>query len=76
MPWTFTLNAGVTYLRQFGNAEFRAKLAVYNLFNSQDTTAVDQYLQNDISDATNPTFRQPLGFQSPRFAQLTVSLSF
>lgn len=76
MPWTFTLNAGVTYLRQFGNVEFRAKLAVYNLFNSQNTTAVDQSLQNDISDQTNPSFRQPLGFQSPRFAQLTLSLNF
>ena len=29
-----------------------------------------------ISGSTKPTFRQPTGFQSPRYAQWTVPLNF
>ena len=88
MPWTFTLNAGISYIRPFEGGEFRVKLAVYNLLNQKRTTAMDQDLQTDIGDVKdsngndtgigqlNPTFRQPLGFQSPRFTQLTMSINF
>lgn len=76
MPWTYNLNAGVSYIQPFDGGEFRVKLAIYNLLNEQRTTAVDQDLQTSISNATNSTFRQPLGFQSPRFAQLTMSVNF
>ncbi|MEO7073318.1 MAG: carboxypeptidase regulatory-like domain-containing protein [Rhodanobacter sp.] len=76
MPWTFNLNAGISYIQPFEGGEFRVKLAVYNLLNEQRTTAVDQDLQTSISNDTNSTFRQPLGFQSPRFTQLTMSVNF
>ncbi|KZC17761.1 TonB-dependent receptor [Rhodanobacter sp. FW510-R12] len=76
MPWTIALNAGISYIRPFDGGEFRVKLAVYNLFNSQRTTAVDQDLQTSISNATSDTFRQPLGFQSPRFTQLSMAVTF
>ncbi len=76
MPWTYNLNAGISYIQPFEGGEFRVKLAVYNLLNEQRTTAVDQDLQTSISNATNSTFRQPLGFQSPRFTQLTMSVNF
>lgn len=77
MPWTYNLGASVTYLRPMGETgQLRVKFAVYNLLNQQRTVAVDQDLQTSISNDTNPTFRQPLRFQAPRFAQLTVSLDF
>ncbi|MBT2143615.1 MULTISPECIES: carboxypeptidase regulatory-like domain-containing protein [unclassified Rhodanobacter] len=88
LPWTFTLNTGISYIRPFNGGEFRVKLAVYNLLNQKRTTRVDQDLQTDIGDVIddqgndtgvgqlNPTFRQPLGFQSPRFTQLTMSINF
>ena len=76
MPWTFTLNAGLSYVQPFEGGEFRVKLAVYNLLNQKRTTAVDQDLQTSISNSTSDTFRQPLGFQSPRFTQLTMSVNF
>ena len=77
MPWTYNLGASVTYLRSLGDTgQLRVKFAVYNLLNQQRTVAVDQDLQTSIGDGTNPTFRQPLRFQAPRFAQLTVSLDF
>jgi hypothetical protein len=76
LPWTFTLNAGISYIQPFDGGEFRVKLAVYNLLNQKHTTAVDQDLQTSISNSTSDTFRQPLGFQSPRFTQLTMSVNF
>jgi len=77
MPWTYTLGASITYLRQLADiGQLRVKFAVYNLLNEQRTIQVDQDLQTTISNSTSPTFEQPLRFQSPRFAQLTVSVDF
>jgi len=77
MPWTYTLGASITYLRQLADiGQLRVKFAVYNLLNEQRTIQVDQDLQTTISNSTSSTFEQPLRFQSPRFAQLTVSVDF
>ncbi len=77
MPWTFTFDASVSYLMQLGEtSKLQVKLAVYNLFNQRKTIAVDQDLQTDISNETNVNFMQPIRFQSPRSAQLTVTASF
>lgn len=77
MPWTYTLGASITYLRQLADiGQLRVKFAVYNLLNEQRTIQVDQDLQTTISNNTSSTFEQPLRFQSPRFAQLTVSVDF
>jgi len=76
MPWTYTLDASISYLRPFEGGKLRVKLSVYNLLNQQRTVRVDQDLQTDISNSTSDTFRQPIGFQAPRFTQLTVSLDF
>ncbi|HET6431156.1 TonB-dependent receptor [Dyella sp.] len=83
LPWTYTLNAGIAYIRPFNGGNLRVKLAVYNLLNQQRTVQVDQDLQTGLGDndtgtgpAFNDTFRLPIGFQSPRFTQLTVALDF
>ncbi len=76
-PWIYNLGASIRYATNLGdNAKLAVKFAIYNLLNQQRTVRVDQDLQTDISNDTNATFRQPIGFQSPRFAQLTVSLDF
>lgn len=75
-PWTYDLGASISYLHDFNAADLRVKFAVYNLLDQQRTIEVDEDLQTDIEDAFNPTYRQPEGFQSPRFAQLTVTLTF
>ncbi|HEX7111806.1 MAG TPA: TonB-dependent receptor [Mizugakiibacter sp.] len=77
LPWTYTFDASISYILPLGEqAKLRAKLAVYNLFNQKRTVNVDQDLQTDISDTTNPSFLQGISFQAPRFTQLTVSLDF
>jgi len=77
MPWTYTFDASAAYIMNLGEAsKLQVKLSVYNLFNQQKTIAVDQDLQTDITTDTNPNFRQPIRFQSPRAAQLTVTATF
>jgi hypothetical protein len=76
LPWTYTLDASLSYIRPFNGGNFKVKLAVYNLLNQQRTVQVDQDLQSAISNETDSTFRLPIGFQSPRFTQLTVSVDF
>ena len=83
LPWIYTLNAGISYILPFqGGGNLRVKLAVYNLLNQQRTVQVDQDLQTGIgvdengNAAMNPTFKLPIGFQSPRYTQLTVSVDF
>lgn len=81
MPWTYDLGASVTYLNSFGGTDLRVKFAVFNLLNQQREIRVDQELQTSVGmDGDQPQynefFGEGYGFQSPRFAQLTVSLTF
>jgi len=77
MPWATTFDASVAYLMGLGEkGHLQVKFSVYNLFNQQKTIAVDQDQQTDISNETNPNFLQPIRFQAPRSAQLTVTATF
>jgi hypothetical protein len=76
LPWTYTLDASISYLLPFDDGKMRVKLTAFNLLNQQRTVQVDQDLQTDISNATNATFLQPIGFQAPRYVQLTFSAEF
>ncbi len=75
-PWTFDLGASVSYQTEIGSdAKLRVNLAVFNLFNQERVTQVDEIRENDIGDL-NDTFLDPTGWQSPRYGQLTVSVDF
>jgi hypothetical protein len=75
-PWTYDVGMSLTYLARLGSADLKVKFAVYNVFNQQRTVDVDQYLQTDATTDLSPTFKRPIGFQAPRYGQLTVSLDF
>src|SRR5690606_15363334 len=75
MPWTVDIGASVTYQRSFGLADFQAKLAVYNLLNDQKPIWVYQELEPDVG-SRDSYFGQQRYLQSPRYAQLTLSLSY
>jgi hypothetical protein len=75
MPSTFELGASVTYLHPVGPGDLRVKFSVFNLLNQQRTVHVDQELEDAIGH-TNEGFGLGTGFQSPRYAQLTISLDF
>ncbi len=75
LPWTYDVGVNVTWMRSFGEADLRVKLAVYNLLNHERVTEVDDELETDIG-FINPEYRQGTSYQTPRYAQLTVSLNF
>ena len=75
MPWTIDFGASVAYERDFGAATFRAKLAVFNIFNRQEPVWVYQELESDIGER-DPFFGKERFLQGPRYGQLTLSLEF
>jgi hypothetical protein len=75
MPWTVDVGASVAYERSFGAATFRAKLAVFNVFNQQKPVWVYQELESSVGER-DEFFGQERFLQSPRYGQLTLSLDF
>ena len=75
MPWIIDLGTSLEYERSFGAANFRAKLAVYNLLNNQKATWVYQELEPGVGDR-DELFGHERFLQSPRYGQLTLSLEF
>lgn len=75
MPWTVDVGASVAYEKNFGRATFLAKLAVYNLLNDQKPVWVYQKLESSVGER-DPYFGQERFLQSPRYAQLILSLSY
>jgi outer membrane receptor for Fe3+-dicitrate len=73
-PWIFDVGANVTYRYKFDVADLQVKLSVYNLLNQQRVTEVDEYLFSVPNG--NPDWLLGTGYQSPRYAQLTVKLNF
>ncbi len=74
-PWSFDLGASVSYTQAIGDGSLRVDLSVFNLLNQERVTQVDEFRENDIGDR-NSTFLDPTGWQSPRYAQLTVTMGF
>jgi hypothetical protein len=65
----------LSYQRSFGPAALRVKLAVYNLLNQQRKIEVDDEFERDVG-FPNEAYRLGTGYQTPRYAQLTVSVDF
>ena len=75
MPWTFNFGASLAYERSVGAMTFRAKLAVFNLFNQQRPVWVYQELEPGVGDR-DEFFGRERFLQSPRYSQLTLALDF
>ena len=73
-PWTYDLGANVTYKHSFSAADLSVKLAAYNLLNSERVTEVDDFLGSTPNG--NEDYGIGTGYQSPRYALLTLKLDF
>jgi hypothetical protein len=74
-PWLFDLGANVTYRHAFSSANLSVKLQVNNLLNQQRVTEVDEFLGGVPIDPDS-TYLMGTGYQSPRYALLTLKLDF
>lgn len=75
MPWIIDFGLSLAYERDFGPAQFAAKLAVYNIFNRQEPVWVYQVLEPGVGDRY-ALFGHERFLQAPRYGQLTLSLNF
>jgi hypothetical protein len=77
-PWTYNVGVNVGYRHSFSVTDLRVRLSVYNLFNQQRVTEVDQDLVTlPISvENGNEEYRFGTGYQAPRYALLTFNLDF
>jgi hypothetical protein len=74
-PWLFDLGANVTFRHSFSVADLQVKLQVNNLLNQQRITEVDEFLGGVPIDPDS-TYLMGTGYQSPRYALLTLKLDF
>lgn len=74
-PFTVDLGASVTYLREFGDSDLSVKFSVYNLLDQQKVVDVDDEYETNIGDP-NSDWLRGIGFQSPRYGQLTVTWNY
>lgn len=75
MPWVTDVGANVTWTLPVEGVDLKARLSVYNLFNSQ--TVVNVHSRYEISPGNpQPYFGQGTVWQSPRYIQLVVSYNY
>jgi hypothetical protein len=75
LPWIVDVGASLSYEHKVGPGMFRAKFAVFNLFDNQKTRYVYQELEPGIGDR-DEFFGKERFLQSPRYSQITLSLDF
>lgn len=75
-PWTFMLDAGVSY-RPEAVKDLVVQLNVFNLLNTQRVTEYDE--KGDLSledEGQNPDFLNDVNYQTPRSVRLTMRYAF
>jgi hypothetical protein len=77
LPWTYDLNASLSYNVTLGSVKLNAKFAVYNLLNDQTVVERNETRQEEEQvGLNNPFFGQGTAYQSPRSAQFILSVAF
>ena len=74
MPWVTDVGANVTF-KPFEDIDLKARLSVYNLFNSQTVVNVHSRYESTPGNQMK-YFGQGTVWQSPRYTQLVVTYSF
>jgi TonB dependent receptor len=82
--WTGNLDLSLAYIPQWANKKLTLEVSVFNLFDSQKATELNEvrdYSRSD-SNATRPPYKQNLNYlsatsyQDPRSVQLTARYEF
>lgn len=75
-PWVAQLDLNATYDFTVGEFDGFARVDVYNVLNAQSVTAVDEFAEAGTPGNPSDTFLLPLGYQTPRYVQLSVGIEF
>jgi len=72
LGWIAQLDLGVTYKPSFADGKLAFRFDAFNITNEQ--TASNIYPFSQLPDGSqNPLWNQPVAYQTPRYARLTVS---
>ena len=77
-PWIFAADLSLIYSpawAQLGRVKTNFQMDVFNVLGRKGYTAVDEYATNDEL-ATNYSYLSPTDFQTPRYVQFRVGLSY
>ncbi|HEU4625788.1 MAG TPA: TonB-dependent receptor [Steroidobacteraceae bacterium] len=75
-PWTYNIDANVTWQHVFRSAAVQVKLAVYNLLNQERALEVDEQLDSTVPGFRSDTYGVPITYSTPRYGQLTLQVKF
>jgi hypothetical protein len=76
LPWTFTLDLGVTWRPGFANDKLAFAANVFNVLNQQRAIFRNPNKEGDSPYTPNPQYRIPLYETDPRYARLSVTYDF
>lgn len=72
LPWTKTINLGVTYRPLFADKKLALNLDIFNVLNERRPTALDATYET-VSGTVSNTYGMPLYMQTPRYVRLSAS---
>ncbi|QOW20818.1 TonB-dependent receptor [Lysobacter ciconiae] len=75
MPWVKDVGLSVTWTLPVEHIDLKARLSIYNLFNSQTMVNVHSRYESTPGNKM-PYFGEGTNWQSPRYAQLVVTYAF
>lgn len=75
MPWTYNLNASVTWTLPVEGIDLKARFSIYNLLNEQEEINVRGRYESNPG-VVRPYFGTGTRWQAPRYAQLVVTWNF
>ncbi len=77
-PWTTTFDLNVAYRPAFADGKLAFKVDVFNLFNADKPTAVDEEGEDDLGSPAGArnTYLTPLAWQTPRSVRFMVQYDF
>lgn len=75
LPWTKTVDLGVTYRPAFGGNKLAFNLNIFNVFNERKPTVLDATYEDDAFTVSN-TYGAALYQTAPRYGRFSVTYDF
>lgn len=75
LPWLYNIDLGLRYTPWFYSG-LTFGLDVYNVFNFDEPTRIQEVLQRDGSDVVDPSYGSAIYFQQPRYTRLSLRWDF
>lgn len=74
-PWTYQVDASITYKPKWGKDRLKFALDVFNLFNMDEVTEVNEIAE--LSDGSlRSQYLSPTAFQTPRYIRVSAEFAY